>query len=431
MNTFSGIIDVYYANALNFTQARTAGITAILHKASEGAAVQDSKYASRKTTALAKGFLWGGYHLTSGAAPKKQLQNFLAMEDGSNPAILMALDWEKAKDGTILDIDGIRELIELFHGELGRYPMLYGGWTLRDTPEVVLGDPLLGKCPLWYQRYNWDPKALPVQTWPTYTLWQFADENRGYGAPSSNVMPGADFNRFQGTAEELAAAWPFATTGALPASQPEAMPRTYLVTAASLNVRKAPDIASPIVGTLTQNQSVTGLKLSDDQRWLKFETTAIKGYASTRWLTLQVGNPSAGEPAWMPVARAEIGVREVVGPGSNPRIVEYLRSTTLGAPDNQNDATYWCSAFVNWCMEEVSIEGTNSAWARDWLNWGRKITRPEPGCVVVLSRGSGGHVGFFIEQRDGQILLLGGNQSDAVCITGHDASRLLGYRISP
>ena len=42
-----------------------------------------------------------------------------------------------------------------------------------------------------------------------------------------------------------------------------------------------------------------------------------------------------GEPPWMPVARAEIGVKEGTGGASNPRIEEYFTATDLGArPDS-------------------------------------------------------------------------------------------------
>jgi Lyzozyme M1 (1,4-beta-N-acetylmuramidase) len=181
-NTFTGIIDIYHENGFSVASTVAAGVTAVLHKASEGTSSTDEKYATRKAAAINAGLLWGAFHLTNGGKPKKQLDNFLGMEDGSAPNILLALDWERSKDGTIVDIDGIREFVQLFHDALGRYPVLYGGWTLRDTPEIVMGDELLGKCPLWYQRYNWEPRALPVRTWPTYTLWQFADENRGFGA---------------------------------------------------------------------------------------------------------------------------------------------------------------------------------------------------------------------------------------------------------
>src|SRR5262247_3827610 len=71
----------------------------------------------------------------------------------------------------------------------------------------------------------------PVKTWPTYTLWQFADENRGFGSPPASVLPGADFNRFQGSAAELAKAWPFSKQGpAVKGRLQKILPRKYQVT---------------------------------------------------------------------------------------------------------------------------------------------------------------------------------------------------------
>jgi hypothetical protein len=42
--------------------------------------------------------------------------------------------------------------------------------------------------------------------------------------------------------------------------------------------------------------------------------------------------------------------------------------------------------------------------------------------------GDDGRAGFYIEERNGEIFALGGNQNDAVCIAGHDPARLLGLR---
>jgi len=95
-NTFIGIIDVYRENTLDLSKVKQAGVSAIIHKASEGKNFQDEKYAERKAAALETGFLWGAYHLTSGAPPEQQLENFVAVEDGTNPKVLMALDWEKS-----------------------------------------------------------------------------------------------------------------------------------------------------------------------------------------------------------------------------------------------------------------------------------------------------------------------------------------------
>ena len=135
---------------------------------------------------------------------------------------------------------------------------------------------------------------------------------------------------------------------------------------------------------------------------------------------------------WLPIAQKELGVKEVPGPGDNPRIVEYLKSTSLGSPDNKNDETPWCSAFVNWCVEQARFKGTNSAWARSWLKWGREqdIGDSWLGCICVLERGLDfGHVGFLVAYDDDRVKLLGGNQGDAVTEAWFPMERVLAYRV--
>src|SRR5947199_7193490 len=73
---------------------------------------------------------------------------------------------------------------------------------------------------------------------------------------------------------------------------------------------------------------------------------------------------SSGEPPWMSIARAEIGVKEGTGGASNPRIGQYFTATDLGA---QPDSVPWCSAFVNFCMRQSGIPRTRSGLARSWL----------------------------------------------------------------
>lgn len=133
---------------------------------------------------------------------------------------------------------------------------------------------------------------------------------------------------------------------------------------------------------------------------------------------------------WLAIARRELGVKEVPGKDSNRRILAYLKSTTLGSPENDNDETHWCSAFVNWVLKQAKIEPrTNSAWARSWLNWGVATDNPIPGTIVVFARGpNGGHVAFYLDEDDCRVQVLGGNQSDAVTITWYAKENLLGYR---
>ena len=135
-------------------------------------------------------------------------------------------------------------------------------------------------------------------------------------------------------------------------------------------------------------------------------------------------------PEWYLIAKKEMaeGVKEIRGSEHNPRVLEYHSATSLKATD---DETPWCSSFVNWCVKQAGLKGTNSAAARSWLNWGAELDSPKEGCIVVLSRGNNpwqGHVGFFVDVREGKILILGGNQSNEVNISYYSGSRLLSYR---
>lgn len=209
------------------------------------------------------------------------------------------------------------------------------------------------------------------------------------------------------------------------------MAEKYRVTATTLNVREAASVTAKVIGFLHKADIVELIRKSGDGYWFRVEKDSLNGWASHKYLELVVDNAGSTEEfPWMPIALAEVGIREFPGNGDNPRIVEYLKSTSLPAPSNSNDETPWCSAFANWCVERSHFEGTDSAWARGWLNWGKKITTPRRGCIVVFKRDvNSGHVAFYIGETSTQIKVLGGNQSDAVNISNYPKSRFLGYRI--
>jgi uncharacterized protein (TIGR02594 family) len=128
------------------------------------------------------------------------------------------------------------------------------------------------------------------------------------------------------------------------------------------------------------------------------------------------------------IANKELGIKEIKGRLHSNRILEYHSTTTLKATD---DETPWCSSFVNWCVQLAELKGTNSAAARSWLKWGNEVKEPYEGCVVVIKRGNSswqGHVGFFVKEVGNNILILGGNQSNAVTVSSYSKERVLGYR---
>jgi len=131
-------------------------------------------------------------------------------------------------------------------------------------------------------------------------------------------------------------------------------------------------------------------------------------------------------------ANRELGVQEGE---NNPRIIEYLRTVNLDESEME-ESTPWCSAFVNFCLQKSGGRGTHNAMARSFLTWGRKLTTPEDGCIVVLWRGSpdsdSGHVGFFCgySQDGSQVKILGGNENNMVMVKEYPSNRILGFRTS-
>ena len=131
---------------------------------------------------------------------------------------------------------------------------------------------------------------------------------------------------------------------------------------------------------------------------------------------------------WMDFAWAELGQREVAGPGDNVRIVDFYRDA--GHPETSHDDVPWCAAFVGACLRRARLDGTGSLLARSYLDWGEP-TDARLGAIAVFSRGddpSSGHVGFYLDGDEARVFVLGGNQADSVSVTVLGRDRLLGLR---
>lgn len=127
------------------------------------------------------------------------------------------------------------------------------------------------------------------------------------------------------------------------------------------------------------------------------------------------------------VARSYIGIHEIKGPKHEAKILEWwkLAHTTF-----TDDETPWCAGFVSGILEEAGYVSARTGWARGYLKWGTKLSGPAYGSIAVLERGpTSGHVAFVVgRDKFGNLMLLGGNQSDAVNIKAFDPKRVLSYR---
>ncbi len=134
-------------------------------------------------------------------------------------------------------------------------------------------------------------------------------------------------------------------------------------------------------------------------------------------------------------ALSQVGTREIKGARHNPDVVNYFAEA--GAPWVHDDETAWCAAFVGAMLKRGGVEGTGALNARSYLDWGVPVRLGEarPGDVIVLWRGSQsswqGHVGFYVRQEGDNIVILGGNQGNAVTEARYPVDRLLGVRRVP
>lgn len=133
----------------------------------------------------------------------------------------------------------------------------------------------------------------------------------------------------------------------------------------------------------------------------------------------------------LPIVFSQLGVKEISGKKDNPEILKYFLE--IGFDGHKlKDETAWCSAFANWVCKTAGLDYSKKLDARSWLKVGMPVTVPELGDIVVLWRESKsswkGHVGFYMNQDEKYIYILGGNQNNEVNIRKYPKYRLLGYR---
>lgn len=132
------------------------------------------------------------------------------------------------------------------------------------------------------------------------------------------------------------------------------------------------------------------------------------------------------ELQWIKIARSYIGTREIPGAKHNPTIMKWLRKLNSWIND---DETPWCGTFVGAVLQEANRYVIKDFFrALSWLNGGVRLSRPAYGCLVIFYRKGGGHVGFCVgEDNLGRLMILGGNQGNAVNIKPFNKDRVVAY----
>jgi lysozyme len=217
------VIDIYHGDTVtSFARAYAFGIRGVIHKATQGRAIEDPAYAARRRQALAAGMLWGAYHFNSGEDVPGQVRNFLAAAQ-PDAKTLLALDFEDNPHSN-MSLAQARQWLELVAAATGRYPWIYSGNRIKETiaGAAAADRAFFGRHKLWLAQYSSTPRLLDIDgkplPWSKATLWQYTGDGVG---PRPHAVPGIqdrmDINSYDGTDEQLEDDWPgdpVATAGA-------------------------------------------------------------------------------------------------------------------------------------------------------------------------------------------------------------------------
>lgn len=136
---------------------------------------------------------------------------------------------------------------------------------------------------------------------------------------------------------------------------------------------------------------------------------------------------------WMDVAYKYLGTTETPGAGNTEEIMKWPK--VIGGDVEKEytaDSIPWCALFMAFCMAQTGIKPVDTPlWALNWAKFGKKLSAPAFGCILVFKRDGGGHVGFYVSEDSSYFHVLGGNQSDMVSITRVAKNRCVSYNWPP
>ena len=199
-NTIIG--DSYSASLASLQRAMESGIIGMVHKATENVTYVDDKLKARCDLCRDAGMLFGTYHFLRPGNMGNQVafyfdqvasvQKFPDEEAGW----VWACDYEDPN----IPLSQVADFCEQLEAVIGKPPILYTGFALKDKIAAGQDASRLTRYPLWLAHYASQP-TLP-KGWDKYWLWQYSDK-----ASVPGIVAPTDVNAYEGTAEDLAFEW--------------------------------------------------------------------------------------------------------------------------------------------------------------------------------------------------------------------------------
>lgn len=176
-------------------------------------------------------------------------------------------------------------------------------------------------------------------------------------------------------------------------------------------------------------QRLNGLESGDPLLGVVGMATADK-LDNAHALHMPAQPPEASRPLWVQAALSWLGTKEEPGIRDNPTILDWAKGLG-GSTANvyTHDSIPWCALFANQILSQSSLKGTGTLWALDFAKWGVQLSGPAVGAFAPMKRNGGGHIPIVIgRDQHGNLMCIGGNQSDAVTVAPFDPARVVSYR---
>jgi lysozyme len=228
----SPVIDLSHHNSTpNWSTIKSAGVTGVILKATQGVSYVDDTYVTRWHDALSAGLCVSSYHFLEAGNIEDQMAHFLDTADPLTGERL-CLDYEDY-NGQCPTIDELCDAVAYLWSKRPDVQItIYSGHAIK----AALGDNLrydaLDNTSLWIAQYtSASSPTWPKQQWKTWSLWQWTDCETvpGISAP-------VDGNRWNGSTEALVK-WmsPAKTPQPAPAPEPEDIPEVLLDVTVSMS----------------------------------------------------------------------------------------------------------------------------------------------------------------------------------------------------
>lgn len=127
-----------------------------------------------------------------------------------------------------------------------------------------------------------------------------------------------------------------------------------------------------------------------------------------------------------------IGTKEIIGHIHNDIIMSWARDLNIEKIYTADEIA-WCGLFMAIVCQRANvatgITAKDALWALNWNKFGTKQKTAMLGDILTFKRnGGGGHVGVYVGEDKTCYHVLGGNQSNMVCITRIEKIRCAGIR---